>query len=155
MWHTGECIKIKISHNSSPVARSVAKVKTINTCTRAWSRTPTHTHGQKKSEPTASLWTASQVWDKVHSPPLGYQTVAQACIHLWKTWRLFSHTAQLSLYLQMVLLSRNVTFDSVSLTERASQWKAGEGFFFFFFWPPKPDKWAHDCFHGKDWFNTI
>lgn len=24
-----------------------------------------------------------------------------------------------------------------------------------FFWPPKADKWAHDCLHGKDWFNTI
>lgn len=90
-----------------------------------------HTHIKQKTEPTAlwtALWTASQVWDKVHSPPLGYQTVVQACIHLWKTWRLFSHTAQLSLYLQMVLLSRNVTFDLVPLTERASQWKVGEGF---------------------------
>lgn len=29
--------------------------------------------------------------------------------------------------------------------------KSGRGFF----GPPKPDKRAHDCLHGKDWFNTI
>lgn len=124
MTHTGECIKREISYNSSPVAWSVGKVKTVNTHRHA----QTHTHIEGKSEPTALLWTTSQVWDKVHRPPLGYQTVAQACIHLWKTWRLFSHNAQLSLYLQMVLLSRNVTFDLVSLMERASQWRLGEGF---------------------------
>jgi len=114
----------EIVHPSSSVTWGVGKV---NTCRHAPSRTPnTRTHTGKKSEPTALLWTASQVWDKVHSPPLGYQTVAKACIHLWKTWRLFSHTAQLSLYLQMVLLSRNVTFDLGSHMERAYQWKVGE-----------------------------
>ncbi len=114
-------------------------------------RLHTHAHTEVKSEPTALLWTASQDWDKVHSPPLGYQTVAQACIHLWKTWSLFSHTAQLSLYLQMVPLSRNVTFDLVSHTETSIPMKSGRGFF----WPSKPDKWAHDCLCGKHWFNTI
>lgn len=43
---------------------------------------------------SALLWSASQFRDKVRSPPLGYQTVAQACIHVRKTWPLFSHTAQ-------------------------------------------------------------
>lgn len=103
----------------------------VSTCRQ---ELPTHTHTHttrvEKSEPTALLWTASQVWDKVHSPPLGYQTVAKACIHLWKTWRLFSHTAQPSLYLQMVLLSKNVTFDLVSHMERSYQWKVGEHFSF-------------------------
>lgn len=58
---------------------------------------------------------------KSTAPPLGYQTVAKACIHLWKTWRPFSHTALLSLYLQMVLLSRNVTFDLLPHMERPYQ----------------------------------
>lgn len=40
----------------------------------------------------------------------------------------FFRTAQLNLYLQMVLLGRNVTFDLVSLTERASQRNVREGF---------------------------
>lgn len=143
--------KEEVSYISSPVSWSVGKVKTTNTCKHTQRHTHTDAHVEEKSEPTALLWTASQVWDKVHSPPLGYQTVAQACIHLWKTWRLFSHTAQLSLYLQMVLLSRNVTFDLVSHMERASTMKSGRGFF----WPSKPERWAHDCLHGKDWFNTI
>lgn len=129
-----------------PAALSAVRIKTINTCKHAQTHTPTDT-----AKLAAQLWTASQVWDKVHSPPLGYQTVAQACIHLWKTWRLFSHTTQLGLYLQMVLLSRNVTFDLVFHTERASQRKSRRGFF----WPPKADKRAHDCLHGKDWFSTI
>lgn len=86
-----------------------------------------HTYAHEYYEPTAPLWTASQVWNKVPSPLLGHQTVVQAGIHLWKTWRLFYHSTQLSLYLQMVPLSRNVTFDSVSLVELASHTKLCEG----------------------------
>lgn len=125
--HTGEFIKRQFLHHCSP---SPAVTVRLAHADKNYQHTHTHTTRVEKSEPTALLWTASQVWDKVHSPPLGYQTVAKACIHLWKTWRLFSHTAQPSLYLQMVLLSKNVTFDLVSHMERSYQWKVGEHFSF-------------------------
>lgn len=63
----------------------------------------------------------------------------------------FFHAAQLSLYLQMVQLGRNVTFDLVSFTERASQRRV----FLPACLPAAPDKRAHDCLRGEDWFNTI
>lgn len=58
---------------------------------------------------------------KVHRPPLGCHTAAQACVHPRRTRRaLLPHGTARPFYLQMVLLGRNVTFDSVPLTERAS-----------------------------------
>lgn len=153
MWHTGECIKIKISYNSSPVARSVAKVKTINTCTRTC--TPTHTQAKKnwcpllrfglraKSETKSiALHWVIKLWPR-HASICGKHgdcsptLHSSAFIYRWYYWA--------GMWPLIQFLSRN---------EHPSE-KRERVLFFFFFWPPKPDKWAHDCLHGKDWFNTI
>lgn len=147
--HTKKDTKGGTSYNSAPVAWSVGKVNGVNTYGRT-QKAHTNTHvGERTSLLLRFGPRAKFVRERVHRPPLSYHTAARACVHLWKTWRLFSHTAQLSLYLQMVL-GKNVTFDSVPRTKRALQWKA-ESCFFFFFWTPKPDKWAHDCLHDIRW----
>ena len=53
---------------------------------------------------------------KAQRPRPAYLTVARARIHLWKTERVLTDMHGRGLYLQMVLLSKNVTFDSGLLT---------------------------------------
>lgn len=112
------------SFNSSPVARSAGSA--FKTCRHA--RQHTHSTKTKKNKNGADCSALDgepslreEGKKKVHRPPLGCHTAAQACVHLWRTRRaLLPHGTARPFYLQMVPLGRNVTFDSVPLTERAS-----------------------------------
>lgn len=117
------------SFNSSPVACSVgATIKTTPT------RANTHAAQKKKKKSSPLLRFGRRAKFETKSAALRW------VIKLWprhasicgKHGDRFFHTAQPSLYLQMVLLGRNVTFDSVSLTERASPppMKCARGGFF-------------------------
>lgn len=148
MTHTGECIKREISYTSSPVAWSVGKVKTVNT--RRHAQTHTHTRRRKigaycsaldcepslRQSPQASTG-LSNCGPGMHPSVENMETVLPHCTaqplstdgtteQECDLWFSFPHGTSISM-------------------------KTGRGFF----WPPKPDKWAHDCLRGKDWFNTI
>lgn len=109
------------SFNSSPVACRARALPSKHGDMRANTRTV-----QNKKKLSLLLpfgWRAKFEGKekKVHRPPLGCHTAAQACVHLRRTRRsLLPHGTARPFYLQMVLLGRNVTFDSVPLTERAS-----------------------------------
>lgn len=78
------------------------------------------------SRSSAPVPTAGQTWDKVHSPEPGRHTVESIC---GKHYICSLDYTRPGLLLQMVVASRNVTFDLASHMEQefyAGQWKSSK-----------------------------